>query len=335
MTFHGGATMRSLSTLATLLLGLAATAALVVSPLNAGHRGGGTGHGGGSGGITLGDLSCTEDQIAKYDGTNWVCAADEDTDTDTLATLPCANGEVVKSDGAGGWVCAADDVTDTLVDINCVDGEFVQKVGLNWTCLTQGELLIELGLVKRVFLSSLSYQGDLGDLAGAHAKCQSLADAELLGGTWKAWIAINSGSRPATNFSAKSKFVGWRLLDGSLVADSFGDLIANGPSNPIFLTEDGSFPASDIEVWTNVEMDGDPIGFGGEDTTCSFWTDNTVAFGAATGLASPSLGVPPICIGFENLKEGGDPVTPENFWTYCRHDFASCDVPKHLYCFEQ
>ena len=119
------------------------------------------------------------------------------------------------------------------------------------------------------------------------------------------------------------------------MADSFGDLITNGPSNPILLAEDWSSPASDVQVWTNIKMDGSPAGFGGEDTNCSFWEDNTAGFGAATGLASPSLVVPPICIGFENLIEGGDPVTPDNFWTYCRHDFASCDVPKHLYCFEQ
>ena len=45
--------MRSISTLATLLVGLATTAALVVTvigPLHAGHEGGGTGHGGGGGG---------------------------------------------------------------------------------------------------------------------------------------------------------------------------------------------------------------------------------------------------------------------------------------------
>ena len=53
--------MRSLSTLAALLLGLAATAALVVtavSPISAGHLGGGEGHGGDR--TTLGDLACIE-----------------------------------------------------------------------------------------------------------------------------------------------------------------------------------------------------------------------------------------------------------------------------------
>ena len=102
--------MRSLATLATLLLGLAATAALVVigiGSVHAGHRGGGTGHGGGSGGITLGDLSCTEDQIAKYDGTNWVCSAD----TDTVGALGCSSGQVAKfSGGSGAWECVPDEI---------------------------------------------------------------------------------------------------------------------------------------------------------------------------------------------------------------------------------
>jgi hypothetical protein len=38
-------------------------------------------HGGGGGnppgGATLGDLSCSESQVAKFDGTNWICAADD------------------------------------------------------------------------------------------------------------------------------------------------------------------------------------------------------------------------------------------------------------------
>ena len=71
--------MRSLSTVATLLLGLASTAALVVTvigPLHAGHKGGGEGHGGGGGegGITLGDLSCSTDEIAMFVGSNWICS---------------------------------------------------------------------------------------------------------------------------------------------------------------------------------------------------------------------------------------------------------------------
>ena len=87
---------------------------------------------------TLAGLSCTDGEVAKWDGTAWVCAEDEDTDTtvdgctdclaigvevadpggladgddDTLAGLSCTDGEVAKWDGTA-WTCAADEDTDT------------------------------------------------------------------------------------------------------------------------------------------------------------------------------------------------------------------------------
>jgi hypothetical protein len=65
---------------------------------------------------TLDDLSCTAGQIAKFDGTDWNCAADIDTDTDTntdtLADLSCSSGEVAKWNGSA-WACSTDIDTDT------------------------------------------------------------------------------------------------------------------------------------------------------------------------------------------------------------------------------
>lgn len=58
---------------------------------------------------TLGGLSCTGGQIAKFDGTAWACAADEvGTDADTLGDLSCGDGEVARFDAATAqWACAA------------------------------------------------------------------------------------------------------------------------------------------------------------------------------------------------------------------------------------
>ena len=55
---------------------------------------------------TLGDLSCTTDQIAKWNGSAWECAADVDTDTDsdTLASLSCATDDIARWNGST-WVC--------------------------------------------------------------------------------------------------------------------------------------------------------------------------------------------------------------------------------------
>jgi hypothetical protein len=40
----------------------------------------------------------------------------------------------------------------------------------------------------RVFVTSTIYMGYLGGLDGADAKCQSVANAAQLGGTFKAWL---------------------------------------------------------------------------------------------------------------------------------------------------
>ncbi len=57
---------------------------------------------------TVGALSCAASQIAKWNGSAWVCAADNDTDTDTLGALSCAADEIAKWDG-NSWECAADE----------------------------------------------------------------------------------------------------------------------------------------------------------------------------------------------------------------------------------
>ena len=49
-------------------------------------------------------------------------------------------------------------------------------------------------LTKRVFVTSVAYNGNLGQLSGADAKCQAHADAASLGGAWKALISGSSTS---------------------------------------------------------------------------------------------------------------------------------------------
>lgn len=62
----------------------------------------------------LAALNCAPGQVAKWDGTEWVCADDNDIDTtipntDGLAALNCANGQVPKYNSVTGeWECADD-----------------------------------------------------------------------------------------------------------------------------------------------------------------------------------------------------------------------------------
>ena len=95
--------MRSLSTLATLLLGLAVVFWAPAAQAHCPHAN----HPDPEHCLvdpppepeaTLGDLECGMGEIAKYDGAAWNCAADVDTDTDedTLGGLFCVGGEIAK-----------------------------------------------------------------------------------------------------------------------------------------------------------------------------------------------------------------------------------------------
>jgi cysteine-rich repeat protein len=53
---------------------------------------------------------------------------------------------------------------------------------------------------KLVFITSGSWNGNLGGLAGGDGKCQTLANAAALGGTYKAWLSNNT-QQPAVRFT--------------------------------------------------------------------------------------------------------------------------------------
>ena len=85
---------------------------------------------------TLAGLTCAGGEIARWNGSSWVCSADIDTDTDTLAALGpvCDSGEIASWNGSA-WVCAED--ADTLGDVRCPPF-FTNRVpkwnGSQWSC---------------------------------------------------------------------------------------------------------------------------------------------------------------------------------------------------------
>ncbi len=162
---------------------------------------------------------------------------------------------------------------------------------------------------SRVFLSSVTYQGNLGGLTGADAKCQALADAQLLGGRWAAWLS--DGSTDARDrLSSDGPF---QLLDGRLVANSLADLTDGSISHEINRSElsDGSTQSCTNLVWTGTYPDGT------RDTSilypnCSNWSASS---GAGGGYGNSTVG--------------------DAYWTSISE--IACDVScgGHLYCFEQ
>lgn len=119
--------------------------------------------------------------------------------------------------------------------------------------------------VSRVFVTSLSYNGNLGGLVGADAKCQERANAANLGGTWKAWLSDNTTS-------VSSRFIHsnipYKLLDGTIIANNWRDLTDGQLFNTITLTETKTYHGN--YVWTGTNEKGEIHNPG--TSKCMEWT---------------------------------------------------------------
>jgi hypothetical protein len=158
---------------------------------------------------------------------------------------------------------------------------------------------------RRVFVSSTALAANFGGTMGADAKCQSLANAANLQGTWKAWVSDTTSS-PSARFAQAT--VSYRLLDGTLVASSWTALTSGTLANSIHLNENARPFQNGSEVWTATGVDGTLLV-----DACTSFTDasNGNASWAAEGLADQT----------------------GSKWTNAYTQF--CDRTAHIYCFEQ
>ena len=198
----------------------------------------------------LGDLICATGQTVKYDGMEWVCADDIDTNSDTLSALDCSTDQIAKYDGAQ-WTCA--------------DG-----AGLG-----SGP--------KIVFVTGSRYGSNLDGLYGADQICNEAATNAGLPGSYRAWLStslvdaidrLTPGAGP------------YELVDGTTVALDNADLADGTISAAISLTQSGNPVANPADVWTGTNPSGtvvspsDELGY-----TCMDWAgagSSTAFFGDAT-----------------------------------------------------
>ncbi|EKD84870.1 MAG: Peptidase S8 and S53 subtilisin kexin sedolisin [uncultured bacterium] len=155
--------------------------------------------------------------------------------------------------------------------------------------------------VKRIFVTSTTYQGNLGGLSGADNKCQQIAESASLGGIWKAWL-----STPGT--SALSRIVHgndyYKLVNGTVIANNWNDLTDGSLLAPINVTESGV--NLDTTVWTNTLPDGYQEPF-----SCGDWTSVSSGINGVIGKSSETSA----------------------YWS--DFDRAYCSSSNSLYCFEQ
>jgi hypothetical protein len=158
---------------------------------------------------------------------------------------------------------------------------------------------------KKVFFTSIAYTGNLGGIAGANAKCNERAAAANLSGVYKAWISDDSSS-PATTFVRS--VVPYTLIDGTVIADNWDDLVDGSLQNTPNMDELGN--TAQPNIWTNTRADGTRY----HTSTmrhCDNWTDENTYMGI--------LGVP---------------IDTSGGWTLDGSEDCNF-TDARLYCFEQ
>jgi hypothetical protein len=187
-------------------------------------------------------------------------------------------------------------IVDLLADLQALEAEV--------------EALGDEVFFTRVFISSTAQTPDFGGVAAADAICQSLADAADLGGTWLAWLADGLGNSPATTFIQST--YPYKLLDGTVIAEDWDDLIDGDIDGFINIDENGDTTAAGQFAWTNVSP---TTGAAHGIQHCSNWTSSTSPVGRVGDCCSDNGGVSP------------------EWWT--GRGAQGCGFSSRLYCFEQ
>jgi hypothetical protein len=128
----------------------------------------------------------------------------------------------------------------------------------------------------RVFVTSASHDGALGGLAGADGICQTLANNAHLGGTYKAWLSDDFQSASTRFIHSSGPYV---LVDGTMIANNWTDLLDGNLAHAIDLDENGSSVSGD--VWTGTLSNGTSSSY-----NCSNWTSNVSDDEGNLGLSS-------------------------------------------------
>ena len=165
---------------------------------------------------------------------------------------------------------------------------------------------------KIVFVSSNTYNGNLGGLTGADAKCQTLANNAGLSGTFKAWLSDSSGS-PSTRFTKSN--VPYKLVNGAIIADNWSDLTNGDIQNPINIKETGQAYTS--IVWSQTSYDGTLQTYSSYNI-CAQWTSSSSIDGYR-GLSGDS-----------RVK-----TSQWTEWAFTTSNPPQCWSTLAIYCFEQ
>ncbi len=163
--------------------------------------------------------------------------------------------------------------------------------------------------VKRVFVTSTTHDGSIGETFGGDMLCANRASAAGLTGTFKSWFSV-TGDGPAQRFTQSALPYG--LIDGTLIANNWSDLVDGTLAHAIDQDENGSAVAAS-DVWTATDTAGNkttPANPSGTDN-CNEWLSNAAVVPGVHGNSAQTNG---------NWANAGT---------------TTCDTQLRLYCFEQ
>ncbi len=121
---------------------------------------------------------------------------------------------------------------------------------------------------RTVFVTSVSFNGNLGGLTGADDKCQAEADGSasiVPSGTYLAWLSDGTDS-PDTRFTKSAH--PYVLPDGTKIAEDFTDLTDGSILHAINIDPTGE-PFGLQRFWTGTNADGTTAGYV---NLCDKWT---------------------------------------------------------------
>lgn len=170
-----------------------------------------------------------------------------------------------------------------------------------------------------VFVSSATYNGNLGGITGADQKCEELATAAGLFpdhgyGQFRAWLSTSTASaamvleHPAQSYVLAGD-------DQPVVSSNWADLIDGTLQRPINRDETGATVGTvmaPVFVWTATLPSGALNSTGNTAENCVDWTIST-----QTGTTPGNAGA------------------MDSSWTNLPNNFRLCSALSHLYCFEQ
>lgn len=159
--------------------------------------------------------------------------------------------------------------------------------------------------VKRVFVTSSQYDGNLAPLGGGDALCQQIAADARLGGTWKAWLSIGGASA----VDRIADVAPWYLVDGVTKVFATKAQLRARPTVIINQDESGTIIDPMVTAPRDLVVETGTLNGGLAGADCGGWTN--------TGMGT---------YGFLDLPE---------YWTEYADGICDVGSNKRLYCFEQ